>query len=79
MVRDAIKMASQNMAAAIGQVRASIGTPAVKTPRVLTPGEQLNKFLKLKDQDFLLLRQRVGDKGVDDYVTAMHALAKDYL
>jgi len=77
--QNAIAMAAKTMGKALDSVRTQFGAPAQTAPRRLTPGEQFNRFLALKDQDFDILRSRVGEKGVSDYVDAMHALAGRYL
>ena len=77
--KDAVTMASKTMAQALGRVRTEIGAPVKAAPRRLTPGEQFNRFLKMRDRDFDVLRSKYGDRSVNDYVDAMVALAGRYM
>jgi len=77
-VSEAVKMAAQAVKEAAQMVRGSL-TPLMQQqqPQLLSPKEQLERFLKMSPQGFETLKNMHGEESFNRYLVQMRQLAQE--
>jgi hypothetical protein len=75
-LRESIKMAGAAARDAVKMVTDDLGVVQPKS-KVLSPQEQVHRFMGMTQRDFLRLKEKYGDDAFNRYLTRMMQLSKE--
>lgn len=77
-VDDAVRMAGVAAKEAVQEVVGMLKPTTTKSaPRLLTPKQQLERFLRMNHSQFEALKQKYGEESFNRYLTRMRQLARE--
>jgi len=77
-VDGAMTRAAETASRVVKDVQKRLGTVAeTQPPRVLSPKQQLERFINMRHDDLVQLKERHGEQAFNRYVVRMRQLARE--
>ena len=78
-VKDALRMAGEAVSGAVRDVADTLGPlgGGSRRPRVMSPKQQLERFLSMNREQLSALQQRHGEQSFNRYLIRMRRLARE--
>jgi len=76
-VNEAMQMAGQTAQDAVQNLVGQLGPRFAPKPKLLSPQEQLGRFLRFSHDDLLTLRARYGEEAFNRYLVRIRQLSQE--